>query len=55
MTRIALTTGTTKFKFDKRIRIASSAVNSGIPRNIGAIVPETTRKFFVFALILQIF
>lgn len=42
MTRIAATTGTTKFKFDNMMRMASSAVNSGIPRD-GGIVPETTK------------
>lgn len=43
MTRIAATTGTTKFKFDNMMRMASSAVNSGIPRD-GGIVPETTER-----------
>lgn len=42
MTSMAATTGTTRFRFARMIRIASSADNSGIPRE-GAIVPKTTR------------
>jgi hypothetical protein len=43
-TKRAATTGTTKFKFAKIMRIASSAVNSGIPLLLGAIVAETTNN-----------
>lgn len=45
MTRIAATTGTTRFRLATMMRIASSADSSGMPRD-GAIVPETTRLSF---------
>ncbi len=48
MTRRAATTGTTRFKLDRMMRIVSSAVSSGNSRE-GAIVPETTN--FVFCSI----
>lgn len=41
MTSRAATTGTTKFRFDRIMRIVSSALNSGKSRE-GAIVPVTT-------------
>lgn len=41
MTSRAATTGTTKFRFDRIMRIVSSALNSGKSRE-GAIVPATT-------------
>lgn len=43
ITSKAATTGTTRFKLERMIRIVSSAVNSGISR-VGAIVPETTNQ-----------
>ena len=43
ITSKAATTGTTKFKLERMIRIVSSAVSSGISR-VGAIVPETTNQ-----------
>lgn len=49
ITRRAATTGTTRFKLDRMMRIVSSAVSSGDSRE-GAIVPETTNLFFVFYL-----
>lgn len=51
MTRRAATTGTTRFKLDRMMRIVSSAVSSGNSRE-GAIVPETT-NFFVFRSFLR--
>jgi len=41
MTSRAATTGTTKFRFERIMRIVSSALNSGKSRE-GAIVPATT-------------
>lgn len=41
---MAATTGTTKFKLDRMMRIVSSAVISGILRVGGAMVPETTNQ-----------
>lgn len=41
---MAHTTGTTRFIFDRMMRIVSSAVRSGISRE-GAIVPVTTTMF----------
>lgn len=42
ITSRAATTGTTKFKFERMMRIVSSAVSSGKSRE-GAIVPVTTK------------
>lgn len=47
MTSRAATTGTTKFRFDRIMRIVSSALNSGKSRE-GAIVPATTTTTKVF-------
>lgn len=47
ITRRAATTGTTRFKLDRMMRIVSSAVSSGDSRE-GAIVPETTNFVFDF-------
>lgn len=44
ITSTAATTGTTKFKLDRMMRIVSSAVISGILRVGGAMVPETTNQ-----------
>lgn len=48
ITSIAATTGTTKFKLDRMMRIVSSAVISGILRG-GAMVPETTNQVNIFS------
>lgn len=55
ITRRAATTGTTRFKLDRMMRIVSSAVSSGDSRE-GAIVPETTNLFcFVLAIYFRLF
>jgi hypothetical protein len=58
ITKMAATTGTTRFKLDRMIRTVSSAVKSGISRE-GAIVPETTndieKKTHTFFYIKNVF
>lgn len=53
ITRIAATTGTTRFKLDRMMRRVSSAVRSGNLRG-GAIVPETTNFHDLFLVFFRI-
>lgn len=48
ITSTAATTGTTKFKLERMMRIVSSVVKSGILEGEGAIVPETTNSTNLF-------